>query len=472
MPGARRSSRSRRRRNASSTSCRRSSASQAAPLRETLDALARFDFWASRARFAAELDGIRAETSKRDVVLLSARHPGLSGRVVPIDLRIGDGYTALVITGPNTGGKTVALRTVGLLCLMHQSGLHVPAAAGSRLPILRDVFADIGDEQSVAQSLSTFSGHLRSIVRIVDAAGPGCLVLLDELGAGTDPTEGSALAQALLDQFIRSGALVVATTHYAELKIYAHETPQARNASVEFDLETLSPTYRLTIGLPGTSQAFAIAARLGLSPELVADARSRLSRAQQDFEQTLASIKASQQDIDSARETALAAEGRAIEARRIAEDERRRARQERREAAAAARRGGGAGSRRHPRRDRRGPRPAVPSDAHRVAPGRGHGTSGAAAGGDPAGGISDTRRSRRRPGGVARRRPRLHPLGLGGHHRGRGRRPRPGHARGSGGAHVEVPLAELEHGELAARPRDPDVPGAAGPGTAGHRAAR
>ena len=312
-------------------------ASQAPALRETVDALARFDFWASRARLSAELDGVRAETSKRDIVLLSARHPGLSGRVVPIDLRLGDGYTALVITGPNTGGKTVALRTVGLLCLMHQSGLHVPAATGSRLPILRDVFADIGDEQSVAQSLSTFSGHLRSIVRIVGAAGPGCLVLLDELGAGTDPTEGSALAQALLDQFIRSGALVVATTHYAELKIYAHETPQARNASVEFDLETLSPTYRLTIGLPGTSQAFAIAARLGLSAELVADARSRLSRAQQDFEQTLASIKASQHDIDSARETALVAEGRAQEARRIAEDERRRARQERREAAAAAR---------------------------------------------------------------------------------------------------------------------------------------
>ena len=147
---------------------------------------------------------------------------------------------------------------------MHQSGLHVPAAPGSRLPIFRDIFADIGDEQSIAQSLSTFSGHLRSIVRIVEAAGPGCLVLLDELGAGTDPTEGSALAQALLDQFIRAGALVVATTHYAELKIYAHNTPQARNASVEFDLETLSPTYRLTIGLPGTSQAFAIAERLGL----------------------------------------------------------------------------------------------------------------------------------------------------------------------------------------------------------------
>ena len=272
------------------------------------------------------------------VELLSARHPGLVGRVVPIDIRLGGEYRALVITGPNTGGKTVALRTLGLLALMHQSGLHVPAAEGSRLPVFREVFADIGDEQSIAQSLSTFSGHLRSIVRIVEEAGPGCLVLLDELGAGTDPTEGSALAQALLDYFLQAGALVAATTHYAELKAYAHNTAEARNASVEFDLDTLSPTYHLSIGLPGTSHAFQIAERLGLRPELVDDARSRLSVAQQEFEQTLASIKAAEATTADALARAAVAEQRARDARREAEEERAAARRERERALVDARR--------------------------------------------------------------------------------------------------------------------------------------
>jgi DNA mismatch repair protein MutS2 len=313
-------------------------AANAVPLRETLDALARFDLWAAKATLAADMDATRAETADRfEVVLLSARHPGLTGRVVPIDVRIGDGYTALVVTGPNTGGKTVTLRTLGLLSLMHQAGLHIPAEAGSRLPVWRDVFADIGDEQSVAQSLSTFSGHLRRITTIVAEAGPGTLVLLDELGAGTDPTEGSALAQALLDHFIRAGAIVAATTHYAELKAYAHTTPGASNAAVEFDLETLSPTYRLTIGLPGGSQAFAIAERLGLPEGIVADARSRLSEAQRSFEATLASIRATEGETSDALDRARAAEARAADALRTAEEERRRARRERDEHVRTAR---------------------------------------------------------------------------------------------------------------------------------------
>ena len=212
---------------------------------------------------------------------------------------------------------------------MHQAGLHVPAAPGSRLPVFRDVFADIGDEQSIAQSLSTFSGHMRSIIRIVDAAGPGTLVLLDELGAGTDPTEGSALAQALLDHFIKAGALVAATTHYAELKAYAHTTAGAMNASVEFDLETLSPTYHLTIGLPGGSQAFAIAERLGLPEALVADARSRLTESERAFEATLARIREVEGETAESKARAREAEVRAGEALRAAAEERRRAQQAR-----------------------------------------------------------------------------------------------------------------------------------------------
>ena len=311
----------------------------AAGLEADLDALARFDLWLCRARFADELGAVRPERTDRPVItLLSARHPGLSGRVVPIDVRLGGEYTALVITGPNTGGKTVALRTVGLLVLMNQAGLHVPVAEGSALPVFSDVLADIGDEQSVAQSLSTFSGHLRTITRIVDAAGADTLVLLDELGAGTDPTEGSALAQALLDHFIRVGALVVATTHYAELKTYAHNETRARNASVDFDLATLAPTFHLSIGLPGTSQAFAIAERLGLPQALVEDARSRLTVAQQEFETTLASIRQSQRTIAASEARAAEAEARALAAQAEAEEERRRARAERRVAAVEARR--------------------------------------------------------------------------------------------------------------------------------------
>lgn len=314
-------------------------AADAVALEADLDALARFDLWMCRARLAEELDAVRPKLMhEQRLSLLSARHPGLEGDVVPIDVHIGDGYTALVITGPNTGGKTVALRTVGLLALMFQSGMHVPAATGSTMPIFRDVLADIGDEQSVAQSLSTFSGHLRTITRIVEEADDKTLVLLDELGAGTDPTEGSALAQSLLDHFIRTGSLLVATTHYAEIKTYAHNEERARNASVDFDLATLRPTYHLSIGLPGTSQAFAIAERLGLPVALVEDARSRLSAAQQEFETTLASIRETQVDITAAEARASDAEQRMQAALREAEEERRKARAERRVATQEARR--------------------------------------------------------------------------------------------------------------------------------------
>ncbi len=205
-PGARRRSPRPRRSRASSTSCRRSWRPTRTPCARRSRRSPGSTSGRPRRRSPPRCDASRAETTERtEAILLSARHPGLSGTVIPIDIRLGDGYTALVVTGPNTGGKTVTLRTLGLLSLMHQAGLHVPAEPGSRLPVWRDVFADIGDEQSIAQSLSTFSGHLRSITRIVEAAGPGTLVLLDELGAGTDPTEGSALAQALLDHFIRAG---------------------------------------------------------------------------------------------------------------------------------------------------------------------------------------------------------------------------------------------------------------------------
>ena len=411
-------------------------AANAEPLRETLDALARFDFWAAKAQLAAELDGIRAETTNRaEIVLLGARHPGLTGRVVPIDVRLGDGYTALVVTGPNTGGKTVTLRTLGLLALMHQAGLHVPADAGSRLPIFRDVFADIGDEQSIAQSLSTFSGHLRSIIRIVEAAGPGTLVLLDELGAGTDPTEGSALAQALLDHFIRAGALVAATTHYAELKAYAHTTPGARNASVEFDLETLSPTYRLTIGLPGGSQAFAIAERLGLDGAIVADARSRLSENERAFEETLARIRETEGETSEALDRARAAELRAAEALREADEERRRARQERDELVRSARneaerlvadlrddvtrdppdagaRDGHRAVARRGRRPGRGPAGRPPGEPGRSRPPRNRPrTSGASASGREAGAAAGRAGSPRSSGAASGRRSR--PAGCG-----------------------------------------------------------
>ena len=281
----------------------------------SLAALARADVWMARARLGMQMDAVRPQTADDATELLSARHPLLGAGAVPIDLRIGErfGYRALIVTGPNTGGKTVSLKTLGLLSLMHQAGLRVPAAEGARLPVFRRVMADIGDEQSIAQSLSTFSSHLRNVVRFVAVAGPGTLVLLDEIGAGTDPTEGSALAMAIVERLLASGAWVAATTHYAELKAFAQEHALVTNASVAFDVATLRPTYRLEIGLPGKSQAFAIAQRLGLPAEILEDARSRLAAEHVSMEETLAAIGRAETErsaeLERAREEREAAQG-------------------------------------------------------------------------------------------------------------------------------------------------------------------
>jgi DNA mismatch repair protein MutS2 len=286
------------------------------------------------------MDAVRPTTSDDAAELLSARHPLLGPGAVPIDLRLGErfGYRALVVTGPNTGGKTVSLKTLGLLSLMHQAGLRVPAADGARLPVFGRVMADIGDEQSIAQSLSTFSSHLRNVVRFVEAAGPATLVLLDEVGAGTDPAEGSALAMAILARLLDAGSMVAATTHYAELKTFATEHPGVTNAAVEFDVTTLRPTYRLTIGLPGKSQAFAIAERLGLPAGILADARARISAEHASMEETLAAIARAQEAQAQALEAATAERQSAGEERELARAGVARARREAAELLADARR--------------------------------------------------------------------------------------------------------------------------------------
>ncbi len=314
--------------------------SRADALRDSLSALARADLWMARARLSAAMDGVRPNVVEDAAELLSARHPLLGDAAVPIDLRLGDrfGYRALVVTGPNTGGKTVSLKTLGLLSLMHQAGLRVPAAEGARLPAFRRVMADIGDEQSIAQSLSTFSSHLRNVVRFVADAGPATLVLLDEVGAGTDPAEGSALAMAILSRLLDAGAMVAATTHYAELKTFATEHPGVSNAAVEFDVTTLRPTYRLTIGLPGKSQAFAIAERLGLPEPILADARDRISAEHASMEETLAAIAAAEQAQVAALEAAQAERASASDERELARTGVARARREAAQLLADARR--------------------------------------------------------------------------------------------------------------------------------------
>ena len=255
---------------------------------QTVTTLAELDLAFAKARYAEVLDAakpkIESFAERQDghpgstVRLLGARHPLLDPEiVVPIDVALDDDTHVLVITGPNTGGKTVSLKTVGLLTLMTQAGLHIPAEDGSALSPFDAVFADIGDEQSIEQSLSTFSSHMTNIISFLDEAGPRSLVLLDELGAGTDPAEGSALARALLEHFRRRGSTTFVATHYPELKSYAQLTPHVRNAAVDFDTDTLSPTYHLSIGLPGRSNALTIARRLNLPETIVDEARQMVS---------------------------------------------------------------------------------------------------------------------------------------------------------------------------------------------------
>ena len=264
-------------------------------LKKNLQVLAKLDFIMACARFGYQVKGICPLISESTLHLKKARHPLIKGEdVVPIDVRIGDSYHAIIITGPNTGGKTVTLKTVGLFALMTQSGIPVPAEEDSVMPVFSGVYADIGDEQSIEQNLSTFSGHLTKIIQILKQIDEKSLVLFDELGAGTDPTEGAALAISILEYVIRRGSFVMATTHYNELKLFAHHHPKTINASMEFDVETLKPTYRLLIGVPGRSNAFNISQRLGLPEEIIKEAKAHLSSDESRLEEMISSLASEQ----------------------------------------------------------------------------------------------------------------------------------------------------------------------------------
>ena len=262
-------------------------------IRSNLELLIKLDFIMAKGKLSCKMHASEPKIdTDGELRLISARHPLIEyKKAVPVDIRIGGDYRTLIITGPNTGGKTVSLKTAGLLVMMAQSGLHIPASHASTLPIFGEVFADIGDEQSIEQSLSTFSSHMKNIVSIIDKASYDSLVLVDELGAGTDPTEGAALAIAILERFYDSGALTMATTHYNELKKYALATSGVENAAMEFDVETLTPTYRLLIGVPGKSNAFEISKKLGLSESVIERASEHIKHGDMEFENVISSIE-------------------------------------------------------------------------------------------------------------------------------------------------------------------------------------